>query len=93
MRCDITAIERITQSVRKLFPDLAEISTKEILARIGRAFIGGLYGSLDHVVEKINVYPSAGVEELIIQWGVLDDFDGLQIIAEEVLPYFKVEAS
>jgi alkanesulfonate monooxygenase SsuD/methylene tetrahydromethanopterin reductase-like flavin-dependent oxidoreductase (luciferase family) len=45
-----------------------------------------IVGSPEHVLEQIDVYEKAGVEEIMIQRMDLDDLEGLQIIAEEVLP-------
>lgn len=39
------------------------------------------------VIERIQGYAAAGVEEIMVQRLDLDDDDGLQIIAEEVLPH------
>jgi alkanesulfonate monooxygenase SsuD/methylene tetrahydromethanopterin reductase-like flavin-dependent oxidoreductase (luciferase family) len=39
------------------------------------------------VIEQIGAYGAAGVEEIMVQRLDLDDLEGLQIIAEEVLPH------
>jgi alkanesulfonate monooxygenase SsuD/methylene tetrahydromethanopterin reductase-like flavin-dependent oxidoreductase (luciferase family) len=39
------------------------------------------------VIEQIGAYAEAGVEEIMVQRLDLDDVEGLQIIAEEVLPH------
>jgi alkanesulfonate monooxygenase SsuD/methylene tetrahydromethanopterin reductase-like flavin-dependent oxidoreductase (luciferase family) len=44
-------------------------------------------GSPDEVIERIQAYATAGVEEIMVQRLDLDDDEGLQIIAEEVLPH------
>jgi alkanesulfonate monooxygenase SsuD/methylene tetrahydromethanopterin reductase-like flavin-dependent oxidoreductase (luciferase family) len=44
-------------------------------------------GSPAEVIEQIAAYAAAGVEEIMVQRLDLDDLDGLQIIAEEVLPH------
>jgi len=45
-----------------------------------------IHGTPDQVLEQIRAYGQAGVQEIMIQRLDLDDLDGLQIIAEEVLP-------
>ncbi|HUX87726.1 MAG TPA: LLM class flavin-dependent oxidoreductase [Chloroflexota bacterium] len=44
-----------------------------------------IVGSPAEVIEQIHAYSDAGVEEIMIQRMDLDDLEGLQIIAEEVL--------
>src|SRR5207245_9379528 len=43
-------------------------------------------GAPSQVIEQIQAYAGAGVDEIMVQRHDLDDIDGLQIIAEEVLP-------
>ena len=43
-------------------------------------------GTPDMVIEQINAYEKAGVEELMLQWFDLDDIDGLRAFARSVLP-------
>jgi alkanesulfonate monooxygenase SsuD/methylene tetrahydromethanopterin reductase-like flavin-dependent oxidoreductase (luciferase family) len=64
------------------FPDLS-----------GRAFLDALLakspnliaGTPGQVIDRIGAYAEAGVQEIMVQRLDLDDMDGLQIIAEEVL--------
>jgi alkanesulfonate monooxygenase SsuD/methylene tetrahydromethanopterin reductase-like flavin-dependent oxidoreductase (luciferase family) len=42
-------------------------------------------GSPDQVIEQIHAYGAAGVDEIMVQRMDLDDMEGLQIIAEEVI--------
>ena len=44
-------------------------------------------GSPAEVIDRIQGYAAAGVEEIMVQRLDLDDDEGLQIIAEEVLPH------
>jgi alkanesulfonate monooxygenase SsuD/methylene tetrahydromethanopterin reductase-like flavin-dependent oxidoreductase (luciferase family) len=82
-----------TQALRNTWAGLDEMSSDEIVAWMKNAWPDGLFGTPEQVVDKMNVYKSAEVQELVIQWALLDDFEGLQILAENVLPYFKTEAS
>ena len=47
---------------------------------------GVFVGSPESLVELMHKYVAAGVDEIILEWTALDDFAGLQLIAEEVLP-------
>jgi alkanesulfonate monooxygenase SsuD/methylene tetrahydromethanopterin reductase-like flavin-dependent oxidoreductase (luciferase family) len=46
-----------------------------------------IFGTPAEVIEQVQAYGDAGVEEIMIQRHDLDDLEGLQIIAEEVLPH------
>ncbi len=45
-----------------------------------------IVGTPDSVLEQIQAYAAAGVEELMLQWFDLDDIDGLRAFAKTVLP-------
>jgi F420-dependent oxidoreductase-like protein len=45
-------------------------------------------GTISQVVDRIGVYVEAGVERFMLQWLDLDDIDGLELIASQVLPQF-----
>jgi alkanesulfonate monooxygenase SsuD/methylene tetrahydromethanopterin reductase-like flavin-dependent oxidoreductase (luciferase family) len=49
----------------------------------GRAAITG---TPDEVIAQLRTYIAAGVDELVIQWFDPADVEGLQFLAEEVLP-------
>jgi hypothetical protein len=38
------------------------------------------------VIERIQAYAQAGVQELMLQWLELDDLDGLRAFADTVMP-------
>jgi hypothetical protein len=40
------------------------------------------------VVERLRGYEAAGVTEVMLQWGGVDDRAGLELLAEQVLPHF-----
>ena len=48
-------------------------------------------GAPKDLIETIHAYGKAGADEIILEWFILDDLVGLQILAEEVLPHFKTE--
>jgi hypothetical protein len=41
------------------------------------------------MMEQIQVYADAGLEELIMQWFDVGDLEGLELFAEHVLPRFQ----
>jgi alkanesulfonate monooxygenase SsuD/methylene tetrahydromethanopterin reductase-like flavin-dependent oxidoreductase (luciferase family) len=55
------------------------------------ASMNGIVGRPDEVIEKIQAYARAGVEELVIWWSWVGYLDGLQAIAREILPSFSAE--
>ena len=47
---------------------------------------GAIVGTPDEVVATVKAYEAAGVTELSVQWPGLDDIEGLEVLAAEVLP-------
>lgn len=48
-----------------------------------------IVGSPDEVVARLKAYEAVGVQEVMVQRHDLDDMEGLQVIAEEVLPRLR----
>jgi len=48
----------------------------------------GILGRTDEVIEKLQAYAQAGVEEFVILWFWVDYLDGINIIAKEIIPHF-----
>jgi alkanesulfonate monooxygenase SsuD/methylene tetrahydromethanopterin reductase-like flavin-dependent oxidoreductase (luciferase family) len=46
-----------------------------------------IVGSPDEVVAQIQAYEAAGVAELSVQWPGIDDIEGLELLANEVMPH------
>jgi alkanesulfonate monooxygenase SsuD/methylene tetrahydromethanopterin reductase-like flavin-dependent oxidoreductase (luciferase family) len=66
---------------------------KAVIARIHTIFPTTLVGSPDEVGSKIRAYAEVGVDGLVFKWFGLDDIEGLEIVAEHLLPHFAVSAS
>jgi hypothetical protein len=49
-----------------------------------------IIGMPEEVISQIRTYAAVGVEEFIIQWFAVDDLEGLQMLAERVLPHVAV---
>jgi alkanesulfonate monooxygenase SsuD/methylene tetrahydromethanopterin reductase-like flavin-dependent oxidoreductase (luciferase family) len=46
-----------------------------------------IVGTPEEVVAQIRAYADAGITELAVHWFGVDDLEGLQVLADEVLPY------
>jgi F420-dependent oxidoreductase-like protein len=79
---DRESLERLLNGFKDR-PELVDLSLDEAiqLLRVGR-----LVGTPDLVVEQIQAYAAAGVEELMLQWFELDDIERLKAFAQTVLP-------
>lgn len=85
---DPTDLERRMNALRDHIPQFAPMSTPEIL-EFYRTSMGGILGTPDEVNQQLGAYASAGVEEFIVSWFGIDDIEGLEIVAEHVLPNFS----
>lgn len=65
-----------------------EAAMGPFLQSVGASFCP-LVGTPEDVVEQIQAYAAAGLEELIIQWWDVEDLDGLQFYAETILPHLQ----
>lgn len=52
-----------------------------------RNYMAGVFGTPEHVVEKVQAYGAAGAEEIMIAWWGMDDVEGLETLATHVMPY------
>jgi alkanesulfonate monooxygenase SsuD/methylene tetrahydromethanopterin reductase-like flavin-dependent oxidoreductase (luciferase family) len=84
---DQNDLERRMNLLRDNIPHFAGMSTEQLLEFFRTAF-AGILGTPESVNEQLSAYASVGVEELILQWFSFDDIEGLEIIAEHVLPHF-----
>ena len=71
---------------RQSDPDLANLSVNSVVEKL-RASNKGIIGTPAHIIEQIQEYANAGVEELMLQWFDLDDIEGLRAFAHSVLPH------
>jgi alkanesulfonate monooxygenase SsuD/methylene tetrahydromethanopterin reductase-like flavin-dependent oxidoreductase (luciferase family) len=69
-------------------PANADVPTSELLDGL-RTRTKAIIGTSDEVADQIRGYAEAGVEEIMAQFLVVDDFDGLRVLAEEVLPRLR----
>jgi alkanesulfonate monooxygenase SsuD/methylene tetrahydromethanopterin reductase-like flavin-dependent oxidoreductase (luciferase family) len=71
----------------RIFPDCATIALDALAETVGSWFSTAIIGSPESIIERIHAYAEVGVEEVIVQWFGLDDIEGLQILAEQVVPH------
>ncbi|MDQ3045515.1 MAG: LLM class flavin-dependent oxidoreductase, partial [Chloroflexota bacterium] len=64
---------------------LADVPLDQLLEKLRTAFMA-LVGTPEEVVAQIQAYAAAGITELSIQWTGVDDIEGLEVLAAEVLP-------
>lgn len=83
---DVQELERKYSGWLQQQPGLEGKSVVEAIKTLqtGR---GLLIGTPEMLIEQINAYSNAGVEELMLQWFDMDDIEGLQAFAETVLPH------
>ena len=66
----------------------ADLPQGDLLERV-RTRSKGIVGTPPEVAEQIRAYAEAGIEEIMAQFFVVDDLDGLRVLAEEVLPLLR----
>ncbi len=78
-------LEQRVSWLRHQVPMFADLPLETFLELLRTQF-GGLVGTPETIVDQIRAFTAAGAEEIILIWSAMDDLDGLQLIAEEVLP-------
>jgi alkanesulfonate monooxygenase SsuD/methylene tetrahydromethanopterin reductase-like flavin-dependent oxidoreductase (luciferase family) len=86
---DAAALERRVRGVRRLFPDLADMPLDALFDALRDIFGYMIVGGPGEAIAEMRAYADAGVEELIMQWFGMDDLEGLQLLAEQVLPHLR----
>lgn len=98
----LEAADRQPNSVRRSImtgcvfgTDEAQVNEK-VKSRTGGKFSaaelvdrGLVVGTPDDLIEQLGNFSNAGVEHVMLQWLDLDDIDGLEVLAESVLPHFN----
>jgi alkanesulfonate monooxygenase SsuD/methylene tetrahydromethanopterin reductase-like flavin-dependent oxidoreductase (luciferase family) len=83
---NMAELERRTRGFRRWSP-FADMPLDQLLDQLA-AMLSAIVGTPETVVAQIRAYAEAGVDELVIQWFGVDDIDGLNVLANEVLPHF-----
>jgi len=83
---DRAELEERAAALQEVLPDLGGMSPDEVVdtlrERRGRWFVG----SPEAIVETLREYAAVGVQRFMLQHYLLDDSDGLQLLASEVVP-------
>lgn len=64
----------------------ADTPQEELLAH-ARTRMKAIVGTPEEVVIQVRAYAEAGIEEIMAQFLVVDDHEGLRVLAEDVLPH------
>jgi alkanesulfonate monooxygenase SsuD/methylene tetrahydromethanopterin reductase-like flavin-dependent oxidoreductase (luciferase family) len=84
---DEAELERRVKHFR-VIPFLADLTAAAVLESFSGMLTSTISGAPDRIIEQLQAYADAGAEELVVQWFGLDDIEGLEILASEVLPHF-----
>lgn len=76
-------LEARLRGVRR-FPPWRDLPLERLLDEL-RAW-PGIVGTPDEVVAQIRAFEAAGITEMSLQWSGVDDIEGLEVLAQEVLP-------
>jgi alkanesulfonate monooxygenase SsuD/methylene tetrahydromethanopterin reductase-like flavin-dependent oxidoreductase (luciferase family) len=86
---DLVELVRRFSGLRYAVPEWADLPPDTLLHTLSQVFSGLITGTPKQVVEQLRTYAEVGVEELMIQWTVSDDIEGLRLLAEYILPHFS----
>ena len=67
------------------YAGLATLPQDQVLEQLRTEWMA-IVGTPDEIVAQIQAYEAAGIVELSMQWPGIDDIEGLEIVAAEVLP-------
>lgn len=82
---DSAEFERRTRWVRARIPMFGSVAL-DALPAVLRETVGAFVGTPEELIEEIRGFAAAGADEVIFQWTGLDDDEGLEVLAEEILP-------
>ena len=80
-------LERFASEFRRAIPHFGQVPTEGILGFL-QTNLAAIMGTPESVIEQMRVYEAAGVEEMMIQYWIVDNIEGLETIAKHILPHF-----
>jgi alkanesulfonate monooxygenase SsuD/methylene tetrahydromethanopterin reductase-like flavin-dependent oxidoreductase (luciferase family) len=86
---DEAELEQRAGWLRLMNPAWADVPLEAIFEALRPRFKSLTVGTPEAVVERLRAYAAVGVTEVMLQWGGLDDIEGLRVLSEEVLPYLS----
>lgn len=87
---DPAELDRRVQGLRSVFPAWADLAPADLQQQVQQTFSRTCIGTPDEVVAQLRACADCGFDELMLQWTVTDDIEGLRLLAEYVLPHFAV---
>ena len=81
--------ERCAKSVRNIITAFSEMPAEDVFRNLKNYLPRSIFGSPEELIETIHSYAKAGADEIILEWFLLDDIEGLQVLAEDGVPQFK----
>jgi alkanesulfonate monooxygenase SsuD/methylene tetrahydromethanopterin reductase-like flavin-dependent oxidoreductase (luciferase family) len=72
----------------RLYRPLRDLPDDDLLTKLRTDWFA-IIGTPEEVVAQIRTYKAAGIAELSMQWPGLDDVDGLELLASEVMPRLR----
>jgi alkanesulfonate monooxygenase SsuD/methylene tetrahydromethanopterin reductase-like flavin-dependent oxidoreductase (luciferase family) len=77
-------VEQRALALRDAVPAWAGLDAREVLGRLSSRFV---IGQPEEILDQLVVYRDAGITRFMLQHLLLDDRDGLRLLAEDVLPF------
>ncbi len=68
----------------RLFQGFVDMPADQVMDEL-RTGLLALVGTPDEIIEQIRAYEAAGATEVSLQWTALDDLEGLELVASDVL--------
>ena len=81
-------LEQRVAWLRQGSPQLAAMPLEAVL-NIFRGMFQAMVVTPDELIHTMGDYATAGADEIMLQWFGLDDIEGLELLAEHVLPYVR----
>lgn len=89
----LAEIETHLRAFRPLAPDLPTHPWEAVVEWLQKRQPNLIIGPPETVIARMRAYAEAGVEELIMKWRGLGHIEGLERLAEHVLPHFSAAKS
>ena len=71
--------------IRRVVPMFAAMPLDALTGMLQESF-NAFVGTPEELIEQIRKYAAAGADEVMLQFAGLDDFEGLEVLAEHILP-------
>jgi alkanesulfonate monooxygenase SsuD/methylene tetrahydromethanopterin reductase-like flavin-dependent oxidoreductase (luciferase family) len=82
---DEAELERRLNGMRGDVPMWGSVPTDDLIANFQRT-LKAFAGTPDELVSYVREFAAAGADEIMLQWFSMDDVEGLEVLAQHVLP-------